>query len=582
MKVLKTYIPATVSVVIALGLTLLIPPLRQQFRFLLFVVAVVFSATYGIWPGLFATSLSGVAATYFLLHPLHSFAISDGEDAIRLILFCGVGIAISLVSRRLQNSDETVLAAAALIESSTDSIMRQGLDSTIQSWNKAAERIYGYTAGEAVGCPVSLIVPPDRSEELEQLIQRVHLGGLVQSHDTVRIRKDGKPIDVAVTLSPVRDRDGKIVAVSSIAREITKRKHAEEALRLSHAKLKTQTHQLRLLAEMGELLQASSIPADAYAVTARFAQALIPASSGALFVHSASKDNVEVVLRWGEARPGEKDTLPTDECWGLRMGRVHLVEDCAAGLVCRHLPDPPPASYLCAPMIAHGETLGLLHLRMSKDLQSASEAVLPGSLDLTWPVKTIAERLALTLADMNLREELRAQSVCDPLTGWDNRRHMQETLERDIRRASRTKHPLSLLIFDVDNFKKFNDTFGHEAGDVTLQNLCQIVKALIRNEDVACRYGGDEFVLILPDSSAELAEQRAEEIRLAVSRADIQYQGYLLNPMALSFGIATFPIHARTARELLRSADTALFRAKTEGRNRVRVHGEATKSASGD
>ena len=192
-------------------------------------------------------------------------------------------------------------------------------------------------------------------------------------------------------------------------------------------------------------------------------------------------------------------------------------------------------------MIAHGETLGLLHLRMSADNQASSEAAVPGSLELTWPVRTMAERLALALADMKLREALRAQSICDPLTGWYNRRHMQETLERDIRRASRTKRPLSLLMFDIDNFKEFNDSFGHEAGDVALQNLCQMVKTLIRSEDVACRYGGDEFVLILPDSSAELAAQRAEEMRIAVGHAEMQYQGHLLKPMTLSFGIATFP-----------------------------------------
>ena len=294
MKVLKTYAFAAISVLMALALTLLIPPLRDQFKYLLFVLAVVFSATYGIWPGVFATFLGAVMASFYLVHPLHLFATSDWGDLFRLVLFCSVGVVVSLVSRRLQNSDERILAAAAMVESSSDSIMGQSLDNTILSWNKAAERIYGYTAQEALGCPVSLIVPPDRSEELAQLVERVHLGGLVQSHETVRVRKDGKPIDVAVTLSPVRDHKGTIVAVSSIAREITKRKHAEEALRQSHAKLKTQTHQLRLLAEMGELLQASSIPADAYAVTARFAQALIPASSGALFVHSASKDNVEV------------------------------------------------------------------------------------------------------------------------------------------------------------------------------------------------------------------------------------------------------------------------------------------------
>jgi len=182
--------------------------------------------------------------------------------------------------------------------------------------------------------------------------------------------------------------------------------------------------------------------------------------------------------------------------------------------------------------------------------------------------------LALALADMDLRETLRAQSICDPLTGWYNRRYMQETLEHDIRRASRTNHPLSLLMLDIDHFKEFNDSFGHEAGDVTLENLCHIVKTLIRSEDVACRYGGDEFVLILPDSSPELAAQRAEEMRIAARNAEIPYQGHLLKPLTVSFGIATYPADARTSHELLRAADTALFRAKSDGCNRVRMYGK--------
>ena len=192
----------------------------------------------------------------------------------------------------------------------------------------------------------------------------------------------------------------------------------------------------------------------------------------------------------------------------------------------------------------------------------------------------MAERLALALADMKLREALRAQSICDPLTGWYNRRYMEETLEREIRRAARTKRPLSVIMLDIDNFKEFNDSFGHEAGDVALQNLCQMLKTQIRSEDVACRYGGDEFVLVLPDTSAELAAQRAEEMRIAVGHAEMQYHGQLLKPMTLSFGIATFPADGRTSHELLRASDTALFRAKSEGRNRVRLRGKAPNATN--
>jgi diguanylate cyclase (GGDEF)-like protein/PAS domain S-box-containing protein len=581
-RVLRPYAIAAVSVTIALVLTLLITPPHQPVRFLLFVIAVVVSANEGVGPGVFATLLSLALAVYFLIPPTGWSADSDSGYLVRILQFGGLSLAITWVTHRFQHSNEAIQAAAEVIESLAESIVRLDLNSTIQSWNKAAEHIYGYTAEEAVGRPVSLTVPPDRRDELRLLIERVHLGSSIQSHEMVRIRKDGKRIDVALTLSPVRNRKGRVVGVSSVAREISERKQAEEAIRQSHANLEKQTRQLSTLAEMSEMLQASSTPADAYAVTARFAQMLIPASSGALFVYSASRDHLEIALRWGEPRPNDVDFVSADECWGLRRGQVHLVEDSHTALLCRHLPEPPPGGYLCAPMIAHGETVGLLHLRMSRAVQAPSDATVSGLMDLTWPVRTLAERLALTLAEMKLREALRAQSICDPLTGWYNRRHMQESLDRDIRRASRANRPLSLLMFDIDHFKDFNDSFGHEAGDVTLQNLCQILKALIRSEDVACRYGGDEFVLILPDSSAELAAERAENMRIAVGREEMLYHGRLLKPMTLSFGIASYPADGRTSHELLRAADTALYRAKTEGRDRVRKHARPpTRTPSG-
>jgi diguanylate cyclase (GGDEF)-like protein len=127
-------------------------------------------------------------------------------------------------------------------------------------------------------------------------------------------------------------------------------------------------------------------------------------------------------------------------------------------------------------------------------------------------------------------------------------------------------------MLDVDNFKQFNDSFGHEAGDMALQNLCQSLKSHVRNEDVACRYGGDEFVLVLPNTSAQRAAQRAEELRSAAAHMEMQFQGRLLAPMALSFGIATFPANGRTLKDLLRASDAALFRAKGEGGDRVRSY----------
>jgi diguanylate cyclase (GGDEF)-like protein len=193
-------------------------------------------------------------------------------------------------------------------------------------------------------------------------------------------------------------------------------------------------------------------------------------------------------------------------------------------------------------------------------------------VEFPWPATSIADQLALAVANMKLREALRSQSIRDSLTGWFNRRYMEETLEREILRASRSRRPLSIIMLDVDHFKEFNDSFGHEAGDMVLQKLCQTLKSHVRNEDVACRYGGDEFVLVLPDTSAELAASRAEELRIAVAQMSMQYQAQLPGLLTLSVGVATFPTDGNTLKELLRASDDALFRAKSDGRDRVRLH----------
>lgn len=159
LRVLRPYVLAGTSVVIALLLTILITPLHEHARLLLLILAVVVSANEGILPGVFATVFSATLASYFLIPPGGWSATSDSGNLVRMLLFCGVNLAITWVTHRFHNSDETIRAAGAVIESLAESIVRQDLEGTIQSWNKAAERIYGYTAEEAIGCPISLIVP---------------------------------------------------------------------------------------------------------------------------------------------------------------------------------------------------------------------------------------------------------------------------------------------------------------------------------------------------------------------------------------------------------------------------------------
>ena len=181
------------------------------------------------------------------------------------------------------------------------------------------------------------------------------------------------------------------------------------------------------------------------------------------------------------------------------------------------------------------------------------------------------ERLQAQLAEIQaLQAQLREQAIRDALTGLFNRRYLEETLERELLRARRAAAAISLVMLDIDHFKKLNDTYGHKAGDVMLQKLGEMLRAHTRGGDVACRYGGEEFVVVLPGASLEVAHQRAEQWRLTFEAVRVPYGKHELRS-TLSLGVAVFPQHGSTSDEVLRMADTALYMAKTEGRNRVVV-----------
>jgi diguanylate cyclase (GGDEF)-like protein len=183
----------------------------------------------------------------------------------------------------------------------------------------------------------------------------------------------------------------------------------------------------------------------------------------------------------------------------------------------------------------------------------------------------MAEQVGLALGNLKLRETLRNQSIRDPLTGLFNRRYMEESLEREVSRASRNKTSVAIIMVDIDHFKRFNDTFGHQAGDVLLRGLGDFLNRSTRGQDIACRYGGEEFALVLSDSSLNGALLRAERMRQEIKLLNVQYAGQLLGAISISMGLAIFPDHGTTISEVLQAADQALYRAKREGRDRVFV-----------
>lgn len=365
------------------------------------------------------------------------------------------------------------------------------------------------------------------------------------------------------TVFPITDAAGKIYAVGSVATDISERKQAEEALQRANAdltrragELERRNYEITLLSDMSDLLQICRTSDEAAAVIMQIMPQMFPGVSGALYIITASRNYAEASAIWGSLSP--QQICAPDECWALRRGRTYLLQDTQHALTCEHLATPRPQSTLCVPMMAQGETLGVLYLCLEQG---------PFPEALQQLAVTVAEHIGLALANMQLRETLRHQAIRDPLTALFNRRYMEESLEREVQRAIRHQTTLGVIMLDLDHFKRFNDSFGHAAGDMLLRELGRILQSHLRREDIACRYGGEEFTLIMLDTSLDTVIRRAEQIRAAAKQLALTYRGQALGPVTLSLGIAVFPKHGTTGERLVRVADQALYRAKTMGRD---------------
>lgn len=181
---------------------------------------------------------------------------------------------------------------------------------------------------------------------------------------------------------------------------------------------------------------------------------------------------------------------------------------------------------------------------------------------------------ALQKRDADLKQALRElseQVITDPLTRLNNRRYLWDFLGRDLIRARRAVLPVGAILFDIDHFKRFNDTWGHEAGDMVLKSVADVIRQNVRGSDIACRYGGEEFIIILSEATRTVAVQRAETIRRDIEQMELLFGGKPLDRVTASFGVALYPTHADNAEALVRAADAALYQAKESGRNRVRI-----------
>ena len=449
----------------------------------------------------------------------------------------------------------------------------------VLTWSAEKFRIFGLDPAQPVPTlaeAFEFIHPEDRLM-LEWGIERLLTTGQGYQYEIRIYRPDGELRYLFMQGKAIRDRSDRICKAFGVVQDITESKQSEQSVKLAYSHLENanrkleasieelteRNHQMVLLSQMTEFLQACNAVQDTEGVLAEFLQQLFPNFDGAVLLRD--RDQFSAIATFGIIETSETE-IAADDCWALRRGQTHLASNQQPGLFCRHVHlGIPPEATLCIPLMAQGSIWGLFYLRTPE----------PGQLNelLEQLARTVAEQISLALFNLQLQEQLRSESIRDPLTSLFNRRYLEESLAKEIQRAKRYEQPLSAIMLDVDFFKRINDSWGHDAGDAVLQELAAMLQANVRGSDIACRYGGEEFALLLPNTPLDVAQYRAEKLRSRVQELQLQYAGQALDRLTISLGVACFPQHGLTGHEVLQQADRALYQAKAAGRDRVVVAG---------
>ncbi len=465
----------------------------------------------------------------------------------------------------------------AILDTAASLILVLNQEGVITRFNSACEKTTGYSFKEMEGQHIWDALSGNTALT-QKMFQKLLIGNYPSIHENYWLRKDGVSRLISWINTVLLDHSGKVEYIVATGIDITEQRRAETELSEASRKLviwvkelEERTGELNQLSEMGEQLQNCQNIGEACSLSAQYIQRLFPTSQGALYLISPSKDLAEAIEMWGSNLTTDKTFLPIN-CWAIRRGRPHIIDHNHPGLLCGHISDPHNSQYLCVPMLANGEIIGMIHLNPGsedQDLQKSANGFY--NEHKIQFIVTIAEHIALALSNLNLRETLRLQSIRDILTGLFNRRYMEESLERELRRAAREKSTVGLIMFDIDHFKEFNDLSGHDAGDALLRELGVFLRKNTRGGDIVCRFGGEEFIAVLPGATLDETTLRAEELRTGVKQLLVYHLGKPLGKCTLSLGVAAFPEHGLTSQELIKCVDTALYQAKQNGRDRVIV-----------
>lgn len=451
---------------------------------------------------------------------------------------------------------------------SSDGIVISGPDRKVLWINPAFSAQTGYSIDDLRGKdPGSILQGPETDPATAKQIEIACRQRREVRVDILNYTADGQPFWVDLKVTPIFDATGLHTHFISSMRDISDRKKLEQQNdEMRHAEELRQSER-QLLALTSEWLYSAKSFDELLMVVQRAMHTLIPEAEGALYIYGSSRSMLELATSWGSAPDFETHMQP-DDCWALRRGRAYAYGLKPIQFACDHV-SKPGTPYFCLPIIAHGETIGLLHIVFEGFeegglMRHMREEVLRNR----WDVSLIcAEQISLAIANVRLRQELHDQSMRDALTGLWNRRWFNDRASKELQLARPESTQIAMIMFDVDHFKSFNDSHGHDAGDLVLQEVSTLLRTLGEPAAHACRLGGEEFMLLAPDMTGPEAVALADRVRMALAALQLKHVGVALPQITASAGVASYPQDGQSLDELMKAADQALYCAKDRGRN---------------
>ncbi len=444
----------------------------------------------------------------------------------------------------------------SLINACPNALIAVGVDGRIMDANGACLSITGIACEKLIGSDFAgYFADPERAREsLREAFSR----GFVTGYPLAIRNASGKLIHLLCNAAPYRNRRDEVAGVLLIVHDVSQRKQREEELARVHAEMTVHVEELRQreteikrINELYEILQTCNSEREAYPIIGSVAAHLFPNANGALAVSVSRIHHMETVAEWG-AEPTMAASFLLDDCWALRRGQMQEVAWPRTLQICRHFHSAPAGPYICLPLSVRGDLQGLLNLR-----GAPGESFSAQSRQL---LTTLGEVIKLSLSNLKLRGALRVQAIRDPLTGLFNRNYLDETLRRELSRSARSRAPLCVAMLDIDGFK----------GSTTLISAGDVGKALgafflnkLRTSDVVCRYGGDEFILVLSDTTLLQVSERLDRMRSETKEIECMHEGRILPAASVSIGVAQWPDHGASPEDLVKAADSRCTRRHT-------------------